>query len=75
MKECIFCGSKNIVKRGKRYSKYLTNQKWKCKDCGKYFSNVNKKFVRTTMVIIDLHQKGLSSRQISDHLKKFIDHT
>jgi len=40
-KECIrcrFCGSKNVVKRGKRKKKLEVQQLYLCKDCGKSFT-------------------------------------
>ncbi len=35
---CIYCSSKNIVKRGKRKKKHEVIQLYLCKDCGKTFT-------------------------------------
>lgn len=34
---CPVCRSKNIIKKGERYLKTRSVQRYKCKDCGKYF--------------------------------------
>jgi transposase-like protein len=36
--ECIYCGSPNIVKDGKRKNKAIILQIFECKDCHKYFT-------------------------------------
>ena len=35
--KCPFCKSKNIIKKGKRKTKYKLKQIFYCKNCGKYF--------------------------------------
>jgi transposase-like protein len=35
--KCIHCNSKNTIKKGLRKNKQQTLQKYKCKDCGKFF--------------------------------------
>jgi len=34
---CIYCGSKDVVKAGKRYNKYVTKQLYKCNTCKRRF--------------------------------------
>lgn len=36
--KCRFCGSKNVIKRGFRKTKYQKKQLYKCKECGKTFT-------------------------------------
>lgn len=36
--ECRFCGSKNVIKRGFRKTKYQKKQLYKCKECEKTFT-------------------------------------
>ena len=38
LSECIYCGSHNLMKAGKRKNKALTIQKYLCRDCHKYFT-------------------------------------
>ena len=38
LSECIFCGSHNLMKAGKRKNKAVTIQKYLCRDCHKYFT-------------------------------------
>jgi putative transposase len=38
LNECIYCGSQNIVKDGKRKNKSGTIQIFECRDCHKYFT-------------------------------------
>jgi len=37
--ECPYCGSKNIVLRGKRKTKYELRQLYLCKDCKRSFTS------------------------------------
>lgn len=38
---CIYCESKNVVKRGKRKKKLEDVQLWKCADCARTFTGLN----------------------------------
>jgi len=73
---CRICGSDQIIKLGVRHNKSTNIQKFKCKECGHYFSQ-NEGFERIQVtpkaitVALDLYFKGVSQRKISDHLKQF----
>ena len=81
---CYYCGSYNVVKMGKRVNKDVIKQRFRCNDCCKRFI-AEKDFERmkgnskTTTLILDLYFKGISLRQIEDHLKQFysisLDHS
>ena len=45
---CPNCGSENVVKKGKTKTKTGTKQRWKCKDCGKYFTTELEKSTKKT---------------------------
>lgn len=78
--KCTECKSKNIIKWTKR--KTLNRgiiQRYKCKDCGKYFTLDNGFFrMRNTpqkiSLCLDLFYKGVSTRQIQSHLQAFYPH-
>lgn len=82
--KCIYCNSSDVVKFGKRKCRERIKQLFRCNDCRKYFIQ-NKDFEKmkgdekTTTLILDLYFKGISLRQIKDHLKQFynlsIDHS
>jgi putative transposase len=38
LSECIYCGSQNLMRAGKRKNKAGTIQKYLCRDCQKYFT-------------------------------------
>ena len=70
---CPECGSANTHPKGFRYNKSGTVRIWQCKDCKKRFKdpllNETKGAKAALMVIaLDLYFKGLSLRNISDHL-------
>jgi putative transposase len=73
---CKFCGSQNIVKRGYRNTQKGKVQRLFCKDCNRKFV-VNEGFERmksTPQIItiaLDLYFKGISMRDIVDHLRQF----
>lgn len=68
---CKFCGSENYIKYGKKREK----QFYKCKDCNRGFVD-NQYFERMKSnpkiicVTLDLYFKGVSFRNIADHLKQ-----
>jgi len=75
--KCKDCGSTNIIKWCKRKTQnrgYI--QRYKCKDCEKYFTiddgffrmrNNSKKIT----LCLDLFFKGISTRQVQEHLQAF----
>lgn len=69
---CRFCGSKKFVKRGTRNGV----QRYRCFDCGKWIT-LNYGFERrhysaeAITAALDLYFKGVSFRNIADHLKQF----
>ena len=75
---CPYCNSEETMGWGKRKTQNGVKQRYKCKGCGKQFIE-EKDFERykgngkTTTVILDLYFKGISLRQISDHLKQFYE--
>lgn len=77
---CPDCKKTNIIKWTKR--KTLNRgivQRYKCKDCGKYFT-LNDGFYRMRntpqkiSLCLDLFYKGVSTRQIQSHLQAFYPH-
>jgi len=74
--KCVFCGSIEIVKNGKRKNDYGNKQRFKCKVCNKTFI-IDSCFRRlrgnpkTITLVLDLYFKGISLRKIQDHLKQF----
>ena len=73
---CRFCGSSNFSKEGHRKNKGYGLQRYRCKDCGKWFV-INYGFEKmrydpnAITACIDLYFKGVSFRNIADHLKQF----
>ena len=73
---CRFCGSSNFAKEGRRKNKGYELQRYRCKDCGKWFV-INYGFEKmrydpnAITACIDLYFKGVSFRNIADHLKQF----
>jgi len=82
--KCYYCGNSDVVKTGKRKNKNSIKQVYRCNGCRRKFI-AEKDFERmkgnakTTTLILDLFFKGLSLRQIEDHLKQFynisLDHS
>jgi transposase-like protein len=73
---CRFCGSSNFAKEGHRKNRGYKLQRYRCKDCGKWFV-INYGFEKmrydpnAITTCIDLYFKGVSLRNIADHLKQF----
>ena len=69
--ECKYCGSQNLIKKGKSRDK----QVYGCKDCGhKFVDNGNYVKMRTNkraiVTALDLYFEGLSVRKIKRQLRK-----
>ena len=75
--ECVYCGSFNVIKIGKRKTKCGLRQRYHCKDCKRKFVNDPVKGHKATAKIIclsmDLYFKGLSYRKIADTLFQFYE--
>ena len=70
---CPKCGSANTGPKGFRYNMSGAVRIWRCKDCGKRFKDPlasESAGAKAALMIIalDLYFKGLSLRNISDHL-------
>ena len=64
---CIYCSSKNIVKRGTRKNKYQTIQLYLCKDCNKTFDLQKAKNKQYPLKII---LEGLTLYNLGHSLEK-----
>lgn len=70
--KCPFCGSVKVVKRGLRYLKHGISQRLGCRSCGRRFTQNttphphHKAYI--VMLTLDLFFRGLSLRQISEHI-------
>ena len=76
---CPYCNCEETIGWNKRHTQCgAVKQRYKCKGCKRTFIE-EKDFERykgngkTTTVILDLYFKGISLRQISDHLKQFYE--
>lgn len=71
--KCPFCGSGNVVRRGKRRNESGSKQRFSCKRCNKRFVT-NDGFQRmrhkATVIVraVHMHQDGLSLFQVQNHL-------
>jgi transposase-like protein len=69
------CGSKNFKKDGIRKNKACEIQRYRCLDCGKWFCNNmglrSKVSAKANTASLDLYFKGVSLRQIKQHLLQF----
>jgi len=82
--KCVYCGNEDVVKWGKRKTKTIIKQIFRCHNCKRKFIQ-DKDFQRIkgdakiTTMMLDLYFKGISFRGIQDHLKQFynlkIDHS
>lgn len=74
---CRFCNSEDVLKQGLRRNKHGIVQRFKCKDCGRKFTLCENGFrkmeYKPEIVTLapDLYFKGLSYRDIVDHLRQF----
>jgi len=75
VKECVYCHSTDIIKYGKRKTKFGVKQIYKCKNCSRRFVINEIKSIgsdpKIITLVLDLYFKGLSQRKIVDHLKQF----
>ena len=80
MKNCRFCKSKNIIKRGNRKTKNRGKiQRFYCKDCKKRFIEKTpffrmKNTAQKITMCLDLYFRGVSLRKIQEHLQAFTPH-
>lgn len=82
--KCVRCGKSNYSKEGCRKTENRGKiQKYKCKECGKYFTNDNgfyrmKNSEKTITMSVDMYLSALSSRkmrnQLSRHMQTKISH-
>lgn len=77
---CSKCKSKNIIKWCRRKTENRGFiQRYKCKDCGKYFT-VDEGFFRMRnnpkkiTCAIDLFYRGVSTRKVQEHFQMFFPH-
>src|SRR5208282_1200257 len=76
LESCQYCGSTKLVKRGIRKNDSYSVQRYKCADCGKWLI-LNRGFERrryspeAITAALDLYFKGVSFRNVADHLKQF----
>ncbi len=82
--KCCYCGYHDVIKIGKRIGKNMIKQRFFCHGCKRKFIREKdfekmKGDAKVTTLIMDLFFKGISSRQIQDHLKQFynleLDHS
>ena len=78
--KCLHCGKSNYVKIGFRTTENRGKiQRYKCKDCGKKFTN-DEGFYRMRnsenkiTMAIDLYFSNLSSRKVRNHFRRHIEH-
>lgn len=76
---CPFCKSKNIVKAGWRFNHTTKKQRWKCKNCKRFFTiddgffkMKHKREVITNC--ISLYMNGMSLRKAVNHFNQFSDY-
>jgi transposase-like protein len=78
--KCIQCGSKEIVKRGYFEAKaHGKRQRYFCKSCGKRFIEQDafyrmRNSPQKITLCLDLFYKGISTRQVQEHLQQFYLH-
>lgn len=72
-RRCVYCGSSNVRPKAIRYNKSGPVRIFRCKDCGRRFSDTitpQKGGAKAALAVIaaDLYYKGLSLRNIENHL-------
>src|SRR3989338_4378596 len=71
---CIYCGSSNIKKIGKRKNKSQSLQRHQCKSCNKTFilsSIKNKSYpIKIILNVISLYNKGYPQSQVSKFISQ-----
>lgn len=75
LNEACKCGSTNFRKDGVRKNKACQIQRYRCLECGKRFCNNiglrSKVSAKTITASLDLYFKGVSLRQVRQHLLQF----
>lgn|SRR3989344_1176119 len=71
---CTNCNSKNIIKKGLKENKFQVIQRYKCKNCEKYFTLQNSKNTTYPIAIIikgiSLYNLGYSLKEVSNLISK-----
>jgi transposase-like protein len=77
---CRFCKSKNTIRKGFRKTQNRGKiQKYRCRDCNRFFV-LDEGFLKMKnnpqkiTLCLDLFYKGVSTRQVQQHLKAFYPH-
>jgi len=78
--KCRFCGSERTIKKG--FRKTLNRgkiQKYSCQECNRFFVEDNgflkmKNTPQKITLCLDLFFKGVSTRQVQEHLQQFYPH-
>jgi len=72
--DCPVCGSKNVIKKGKRKARYVIRQRYLCKDCKRRFTdNAIRHKIYAPRVIynaINLYDMGDNIREVSKRINK-----
>lgn len=68
---CPYCGSNQLIKGGIRYNKLDYSQLYRCLNCQRRHtkSKVSIAKIERDQIIINLHKRGISSRNICKELK------
>jgi len=78
-KECPFCKNKNFVRAGWRYNHTTKKQRWKCKDCKRFFT-LDEGFFKmkhkreVITACLDLYMNGMSLRKVIEHFNQFSEY-
>ena len=78
--KCRYCKAQDFTKEGYRKTEHRGKiQKYKCNSCGKYFTNDGgfyrmRNSPQKITLCLDLFYKGVSTRQVQQHLKAFYPH-
>jgi len=73
--ECAKCGSPRIIRFGRRHNTGGTVGRYLCKECGARFTHRPgelrlRHHARTVALALDLYFRGLSLRNVSEHLRQ-----
>jgi len=78
--KCVYCKKSNYIKKGFRTTENRGKiQKYKCLNCGKYFTNDDgfyrmRNSEKKITMGIDLYFSNLSSRKVRNHFRRHIEH-
>lgn len=71
---CLKCGSKNVIRKGKRKTRYGVRQRHLCKDCGKMFTDsvIQHKIYSPRVIFnaINHYNVGCNVREVSKRINK-----